>query len=332
MFRFENTDYFYLLAVLPAAIAVWYYSGYKLKQRIKAFGNDLLVRRLIKGRVPNITGLIVPLFTFFLLIIASVNPQYGLKKEKMKVEKSDIFIALDISASMNATDISPSRIEKSKRFIEQLIDARKGDQLGLIYFAGGAYLLMPLTTDYAAAELFARSATTDMAGTQGTALGEAIDMAMRSIKEKSQRALIIISDGEDHDNDAVDMAAKAAESGWNVFTIGAGTMEGGFIPIVKEGREEYKMDEEGNPVKSALNQALLMAVAEKGKGTFYLLDNDNAAVISDINKQLDKMQKRAIEVNSFTEYRSFYQYFLFVVILLILFDFFKISLRLKKTS
>lgn len=329
MFRFENADYFYLFGILPVVVAIWYYSKYQLQQRINAFGNDQLINRLRKGKVKNISGLLLLLLTLSLLILASVNPQYGLKKEKMKVEKSDIFIALDISASMNATDISPSRLEKSKRFVQQLIEARKGDQLGLIYFAGGAYLQMPLTTDYAAAELFARSATTDMAGTQGTAVGEAIDLAMRSIKEKNQRALIIISDGEDHDSDAVKMALKAADNGWNIFTVGAGTVEGGFVPVLNEGREEYKMDEEGNPIKSALNQDLLKDIAENGKGTFYLLENDAETIISDINTQLDKMQKRAVEIKSFTEYRSFYQYFLCGAVILVLINFFTISGRLK---
>ncbi len=330
MLRFEDTDYFYLLILLPAVCIIWYYSRLKLKRRINIFGKEILIKKLIRGRLTSNASFVILLLSLVLLIIAAINPQYGLKKERTIVEKSDIFIALDISASMNATDISPSRLEKSKRFIEQLIEARKGDQLGLIFFAGGAYLQMPLTTDYAAAELFARSATTDMAGTQGTVIGEAIDLAMRSIKEKNQRALIIISDGEDHNSDAVQMAEKAADNGWNIFTLGAGTAEGGFVPVVYKGREEYKMDDEGNPVKSALNQGLLKDVAEKGKGTFYMLDNDNTSIISDINAQLDKMQKRAVEIKSFTEYRSFYQYFLFGAVVLILLDFFRLMERIQK--
>jgi Ca-activated chloride channel homolog len=329
MFRFEDSSAFYFLALIPVMGLLFLWTKKRLQSRISSFGQTKLVSRLTKGVTSTTIKLVLFLIAVLFLILAAVNPQWGLKKEKVKVEKSDIFFALDISASMNAQDISPSRLEKSKKFIEQLIQERKGDQLGLIFFAGGAYLQMPLTSDYAAAQLFVRSANSDMAGTQGTAIGESIDLAMRSIKEKNQRALIILSDGEDHDEDAVNMAEKAAENGWNVFTIGVGSVEGGFVPVINDGREEYKMDEEGNPVKSVLNQSLLKEIAENGKGTYYLLGNENTDIITDLNTQLDKMQKRAVEVKSFTEYRSFYQYFLGIAIIFLLVDFFMVS-KLKK--
>lgn len=329
MFRFEDSSAFYFLALIPVMGLLFLWTKRRLQSRISSFGQIKLVSRLTKGATSTSIKIILFLFAMLFLILAAVNPQWGLKKEKVKVEKSDIFFALDISASMNAQDISPSRLEKSKRFIEQLIQDRKGDQLGLILFAGGAYLQMPLTSDYAAAQLFVRSANSEMAGTQGTAIGESIDLAMRSIKEKNQRALIILSDGEDHDEDAVNMAEKAAENGWNVFTVGVGSVEGSFVPVINEGREEYKMDEEGNPVKSVLNQNLLKEIAENGKGSYYLLGNENTDIITDLNTQLDKMQKRAVEVKSFTEYRSFYQYFLGIAIIFLLVDFFMVS-KLKK--
>jgi Ca-activated chloride channel homolog len=329
MFRIEDTSAFYLLALIPGVVLLFLWMNRKRKRDIRAFGEVKLVGRLLRGKIPSFLRMVLFTIGVLFLILAALNPQWGLKKEKVKVEKSDIFFALDISASMNAQDISPSRLEKSKRFIEQLINERKGDQLGLILFAGGAYLQMPLTSDYAAAQLFVRSASSEMAGTQGTAIGESIDLAMRSIKEKNQRALIILSDGEDHDEDAVNMAGKAADNGWNVFTIGVGSTEGSFVPVMNDGREEYKMDEEGNPVKSVLNQNLLKEIAESGQGSFYLLGNDNANIISDLNTQLDKMQKRAVEVKSFTEYRSFYQYFLGIAIIVLLVEFFLVT-KLKK--
>jgi Ca-activated chloride channel family protein len=218
MFRFEDTSAFYLLALIPGVVLLFLWMNRKRKHDIRAFGEVNLVGRLLRGKIPSFLKIVLFSIAVLFLILSALNPQWGLKKEKVKVEKSDIFFALDISASMNAQDISPSRLEKSKRFIEQLINERKGDQLGLILFAGGAYLQMPLTADYAAAQLFVRSASSEMAGTQGTAIGESIDLAMRSIKEKNQRALIILSDGEDHDEEAVNMAGKAAENGWNVFT------------------------------------------------------------------------------------------------------------------
>lgn len=329
MFRFEDTSAFYLLALIPGVVLLFLWMNRKRKRDIQVFGEVKLVGRLLRGKIPSFLKIVLFSVAVFFLILAALNPQWGLKKEKVKVEKSDIFFALDISASMNAQDISPSRLEKSKRFIEQLINERKGDQLGLILFAGGAYLQMPLTSDYAAAQLFVRSASSEMAGTQGTAIGESIDLAMRSIKEKNQRALIILSDGEDHDEEAVNMAGKAADNGWNVFTIGVGSTEGSFVPVINDGREEYKMDEEGNPVKSVLNQDLLKEIAENGKGSYYLLGNENTDIITDLNTQLDKMQKRAVEVKSFTEYRSFYQYFLGIAIIVLLVEFFLVT-KLKK--
>lgn len=322
MFRFEDTSAFYLLALIPVMVLIVIWMNRRLQIRILKFGKIDLVEKLKNGSVRTKLKVIFYLTAILFLVMSAVNPQWGIKKEKVKVEKSDVFFALDISASMNAEDVSPSRLEKSKKMIEQLISERKGDQLGLIFFAGGAYLQMPLTSDYAAAQLFVRSANTDMAGTQGTAIGEAIDLAMQSCREKNQRALVILSDGEDHDENAVDMAEKAAESGWSVFTIGVGSEEGSFIPVYNEDREEYKMDEEGNPVKSVLNQNLLKEIAEKGKGSYYLLRNENKELISAINVQLERMQKRAVEISSFTEYRSYYPYFLLMAIVLLTVEFF----------
>ena len=325
MFRFEEPSAFYLLLLIPVLGGIYLLSKKNLQKRIIQFGQPALISKLINGHFSENNVLALTIGAILCLIIAAANPQYGLKKDKVKVNKSDIFIALDISNSMNATDISPSRLEKSKRFASQLIESRKGDQLGLILFAGGAYLQMPLTLDYAAADLFARSANTDMAGSQGTAIGEAIDLAMRSAKEKNQRALIIISDGEDHDEDAIQMAEKATEAGWSVFTVGAGTPEGGYIPVINAGREEFKMDDEGNPVKTVLNKDLLQKIADAGKGQFYLLNDKTTDIISDLNTKIDQLQKHAVEVRSYSEYRSFYQYFLIAGICLLLISYFMVS-------
>jgi Ca-activated chloride channel family protein len=322
MFRLEESWAFYLLLILPALVLLGYWANQKQKNAIKSFGDAALFDRLLNDKQRGNIRFYLFLGAIFFLILALVNPQFGLKKEKVKVEKSDIVIALDISNSMNATDVSPSRLEKAKRFISQLINARKGDQIGLIFFAGGAYLQMPLTSDYAAADLFTKAANTEMAGTQGTAIGEAIQLAMKSVKEDNQRALIILSDGEDHDENALSKAKDAASKGWSIFSIGVGTDEGGFVPVIQEGREEFKTDEEGNPVKSLLNKDLLQSIATDGNGAFYMLTDGENNIINDINTQIEKLQKRAVEVKSFTEYRSFYQYFLFAAILLILFSFF----------
>ena len=324
MFRFENISDLYLIAIIPILVLIYFWSVKKLNRRKEKFGQVNLVDKLLSGSNShqNRRSFILYMIGFIFLVLALVNPQWGFKKEKVKVENSDIFIALDISSSMNATDISPTRLEKAKRFVESLIASRRGDQLGLILFAGNAYLQMPLTSDYAAASLFVKSANTDMAGTHGTAIGEAVDLAMRSIKdsEKAQRALIIITDGEDHDEEALSKVSSAVADGWNVFTVGVGTEEGGFVPVISEGREEFKTDEEGNPVTSRINVDLLKKIAAEGNGVSYLLENNND-IIDDMNVQLEKLQKRAVEIKSFSEYRSFYQYFLAVALFVFLLDF-----------
>lgn len=322
MFRLEESWAFYLLLLIPLIVAIFLWTNVKLKSAVKSFGEPQLFERLLIHKSTSQIKFYLWLGTMLLLILALVNPQFGLKREKVKVEKSDIIIALDISNSMNATDISPSRLEKAKRFISQLINERKGDQIGLIFFAGSAYLQMPLTSDYAAADLFTKSANTEMAGTQGTAIGEAINLAMNSVKEDNQRALIILSDGEDHDDEALNKASDAASKGWSIFSIGVGTEQGGFVPVNQQGREEYKTDEDGNPVKSMINIELLTSLADKGNGQFYMLSDGENNIIADINTQLERLQKRAVEVKSFTEYRSFYQYFLLLAIIFILLGFF----------
>ena len=322
MFRFENMTAMYLLLLIPLLGLVWYWAGKKRKSNIATFSNPLLFDRLQTNKTTSQVQFFWWLLAILLLIFALVNPQLGAKREKAKVENIDIMIALDISNSMNARDVSPSRLERAKKFITDLIQSRKGDQIGLIFFAGSAYLQMPLTSDYAAAEMFAKTANSNMAGTQGTAIGEAIDLAMRSVKEVNQRALIIISDGEDHDEDALNLAAKAKDADWTVLTVAVGTEEGGMVPSVVDGQETYKTDEDGNPVRSIVNQKLLEQIADEGNGKFYVLNMDENKIVDDMQVQLEKIQKRAVEIKSYTEFRSFYQYFLFGGIIILVFWFF----------
>ena len=322
MFRFENMTAMYLLLLIPLLGLVWYWAGKKRKSNIATFSNPLLFDRLQTNKTTSHVRFYWWLLAILLLIFALVNPQLGAKKEKAKVENIDIMIALDISNSMNARDVSPSRLERAKKFITDLIQSRKGDQIGLIFFAGSAYLQMPLTSDYAAAEMFAKTANSNMAGTQGTAIGEAIDLAMRSVKEVNQRALIIISDGEDHDEDALNLAAKAKDADWTLLTVAVGTEEGGMVPAVVDGQETYKTDEDGNPVRSIVNQKLLEQIADEGNGKFYVLNMDENKIVDDMQVQLEKIQKRAVEIKSYTEFRSFYQYFLFGGIFILVFWFF----------
>lgn len=323
MFRFEDISFLYWLGLVPVLFVLMYLVYLWRGKRIAQIGDESLVKRLMPDAsvsrlwVKNVSVLL----GLFFLFVAAANPQWGTKKEKMKVESADIFIAFDISQSMMAQDISPSRLERAKRFTEKLIRKLKGDRIGLIYFAGDAYLQMPLTTDYAAAELFVKSANPNLAGTQGTAIDEAIDLAMKAYEEdvRHQRALIIITDGEDHEGKANAKAIEGANDGLVIYTIGVGTENGTYVPYLNRGVSEYKKDEDGNPVVSKLNVSNLQDIARSGGGEFYLV-NQGEDAISDLKTRLDRLQKREVEQKSFSEYNSYFQWFLGIAFLLFLLD------------
>lgn len=324
MFRFENPYYLYALAVLPV-LALLYFLFLKWKKRARSrLGDTSLVAALMpetsKYRPTLKFGLL--LVALALLFIGWANPQWGSKKEDVKRKSVDVMIALDISTSMFAQDIPPNRLERAKRFTEGLIEALKGERIGLILFAGSAYLQMPVTTDYAAAKLFVRSANPDLAGSQGTVIGDAIALARKSFEgdEGSHKALIVITDGEDHDGKALEQAAAARDDGIFLFTVGVGTPEGGFIPISIRGREDFKRDDTGQTVRSQLNEKMLEELAQKGDGTYFHIA-DGEAVAKSLKDRIEQMEKRELEVRSFTEYNSYFQYFLGAGLLLIIIEF-----------
>jgi Ca-activated chloride channel family protein len=327
--------YFLFLAIIPLLILLYYASANRRKSLVKKLGDTNLIQGLIKNYSKSRIKLkqIFLLLTILFLTIALVNPQWGTKKEKIKTDSADIYIALDISNSMRAADISPSRLERGKRFSQKLIDELKGNRVGLVFFAGSAYLQMPLTNDIAAAKVMVKAANTNLAGTQGTAIGDAIDLALKANPEDvpHPKAIVIISDGENHDSDAIKAAESAAKAGAVIYTVGVGTEAGAFIPIVNRGREEYKKDSNGNPVKTGINIAMLQDVARNGNGEFFLINDGEKAIASLLN-QLQKLQKRNIEQKSFTAYSSYLQYFLFIGIVFFIFEMLlsEIPKRLRK--
>lgn len=323
MFRFEEISFLFYLVAIPCILGAMYLLYLWRKKRIAKIGNPQLVSKLMpeasSKRIWLKNSLV--LLGLAMVLVAASNPQWGTKKEKVKVESADIFIAFDISQSMMAQDISPSRLERAKRFTEKLIQNLKGDRVGLIYFAGDAYLQMPLTNDYAAAELFVKSANPNLAGTQGTAIDEAIDLAMRAYEEdvQHQRALIIISDGEDHDESAIAKAQEGADAGLVIYTVGVGTETGSYVPYKNRGRSEFKKDDEGAPVMSRLNIPNLQEIARSGGGEFYLV-NQGLDAVKDLKDRLNRLQKREVEQKSFSEYNSYFQWFLGIGILLLLLE------------
>jgi len=324
MFQFENIEYLYLIITIPVLMLLYYFFRIWIKRESARLSDDKLFKRLS----PNYSvvrknlkfGLL--LLSILFLCIAWANPQWGSRKEKVKAKSSDVFIALDISQSMMAEDISPNRLERSKRLAQNVIRSLRGNRIGLIYFAGSAYLQMPLSSDYSAAEIFIQSANTNQAGTQGTAIADAINLALRAFEEDVdyQRALIIITDGENHDSDAMEAARQAKERGLAIFTIGVGTEEGGFVPFVDRGRESYKRDQSGNPIKSILNVQLLKELADNSNGEYFLIQEGNQ-IINDIKAEVEKIEKQEMEQRSFSEYESYFQYFLALGILLLIIEY-----------
>jgi Ca-activated chloride channel family protein len=324
MFRFEHPGYLYALGLLPV-LALLFFLYWRWRRRaIERFGERSLIEALMpeasKWKQHFKFGLLLLAITF--LIVGWANPQWGTKREKTTRKSVDVFVALDISNSMLAEDVPPNRLERAKKFAEELVEEIKGERVGLIYFAGNAYLQMPVTTDYAAAEIFLRSANTDQAGTQGTAIGAAIEMALESYDADNQRhkALVIITDGEDHDGEAMTQAATAAEQNVLLFTVGVGSPEGGFIPFNYGGRSDYKRDASGQPVRTRMNESMLKEIAAKGKGAYFPIAS-SLGVAEALRQNIDKMEKREFEVRGFESYNSYYQYFIGIAILLLVFEF-----------
>jgi len=333
MFQFENIEGMYLLAGVPLVLCLLFLSLYLKEKKLKELMNTAMFSRLIPEWSKLYEWLKILFFCLSLafLSVAWANPQWGTKRQKVKAKSSDVIIALDISQSMMAEDISPNRLERAKRMAADLIRALRGNRIGLIYFAGSAYLQMPLSNDFAAAELFIKSANTKQAGTQGTAIADAIDLGVSAFNEgeKSQKAMIIISDGENHDLEAIESARNAKENGTFIYTIGVGTESGDVVPIMNRGRKEYKVDKSGVPVKSRLNINLMQDIANAGDGETYLL-NEGDELIKDIKSELQKLEKKEVEQRSFSDFESYFQYFLFFGILFLVIEFLLGNRRKKK--
>lgn len=319
MFRFEVSNILWLLCLIPIGfLIVWLTLKWK-RSAIEKAGDYKVFSRLFPNWAQSkewIKSSMI-LLGFAFLFISWANPQWGSRKQKVKAKSSDVILALDISQSMLADDISPNRMERSKQFLKELIKKLRGERIGLIYFAGGAYLQMPLTNDYGSAMDLISAANPRQAGTQGTVIADAIELA-QSIFGKdnpTQKAIVLISDGENHESEAITAAAEARENGTFVFTLGIGTEEGAMVPYVANGRTYYKQDKSGAPVKSSLNVTLLKEIANAGGGKFYMIDQTLSALKA-LDNDIEKIEKQEVEQRSFTDYNSFFQYFLFIGILL----------------
>jgi Ca-activated chloride channel homolog len=332
MTKFENIQYLYaLLGLIPLTLLfVWYH--FWRKRAYQKLGELNLIEQLApeRSKRKHIIKFVLLFIAFVFLIIGIANPQIGTKYEKVKRSGVDVMIALDVSKSMLAEDIKPNRLERSKQFISRLIDKLQNDRIGLIVFAGNAYLQMPITIDYSAAKLFLRNINTDMVPTQGTAITEAIQLSVKSFNqdEKKHKVLIIISDGEDHQGDAVAAAEEASKEGIVVHALCVGSPKGAPIPSYRNGvQADYKRDESGNIVLSKLNETALQQIAVKGDGKYFRLASGTQEIDAVI-AEISAMEKKDFEERVFTDYENQFQYFLAVALLFITLEFF---LSEKKT-
>jgi Ca-activated chloride channel homolog len=324
MFRFEHPHYLFFLLLIPITTVFFVYTRLARKRALLRFGDPSLTARLM----PNVSNLKHPLkfgilmLAVAMLIIAWANPQLGTRKEKVSHKSSDVILALDISNSMLSDDVKPSRLDRAKAFSMDLVNGLRGERIGNIVFAGNAYLNMPLTTDYAAAAMFINSSNPEQAPTQGTALGEAIDVAEKAFGETNlqHKVLIIVSDGEDHDNNAIKRAKKAGENGLLIFTIGVGSKEGGLIPIVFNGQPDFKRDGQGQPIKTTLNEDMMKQLAAAGNGDYFNISN-TTGIIDALKTRIEKVEKKEFEQRLFNEYESYYQYFVLIALLILIFEF-----------
>lgn len=327
MFRFENPQYLWLLLGILIFVAIFIYNQIIRKKLLNKFATENLHKILLNeySSAKPYVKFILWMVVYSSLVIALANPQIGSKVEKVKREGIEIIFVLDVSNSMLSNDIQPSRLERAKSLLNKLIDGLVSDKIGLVVFAGDAFLQMPLTTDYSAAKLMISAANTDMITMQGTAIGQALDLAIESFSKdkKTSKVILLITDGENHEDDAIEAAKKAAKEGIQIYTLGMGTPNGGPIPI---GNNSFLKDIDGNVVITRLSAELLTEIAEIGKGKF-IYGSSKFSELEQFLKEVAKLDKKEMEDLIYTEFDSKYYIFLWIAFISILLDFFVLDKR-----
>ena len=319
MFRFEEPSYLYLLLLLPLLAALFLYSNYRRKRAIKKFGDPDLMAQLMpdasKYRPDVKFWILFVAIGLFAVLLA--RPQFGSRLETVKRQGIEVIIALDISNSMLAEDIQPSRLQKAKRLVSQLVDKMENDKVGMIVFAGDAFTQLPITSDYISAKMFLETIDPSLISKQGTALGAAINLSTRSFtpQEGVGRTVILITDGENHEDGALKAAKSAVEKGIQINVLGVGMPEGAPIPI--PGSNDYRRDREGNVVVTKLNEQMCQEIAQVGQGIYVRVDNTNAAQNA-ITKEINKLAKADVETQVYTEFNEQFQAIAWIILILLL--------------
>jgi len=322
MFRFANPDFLYLLFILPFLVGFYVYSVTSKKRALKKYGNPQLLSELM----PEVSykrqhlkfWILFASITLVIFIIA--GPQFGSKLETVKREGVEIMVCLDVSNSMLAEDVAPNRLAKAKQMLSRLTDGFSNDKLGLIVFAGDAFTQLPITSDYISAKMFLSSIDPSMVSTQGTAIGAAINLAMRSFtpNETADKTIILITDGENHEDDAIGAAKKAAEKGVRVNIVGMGQPQGSPIPIGSG--NNFMKDKEGNVVITKLNEQMCQEIAAAGDGMYVRADNTNAALKA-LQSEIEKMNKSELDSKVYSEFNEQFQILAWIALFLLIAEF-----------
>ena len=324
MFRFANIEMLWWLLTIPVFVVVYIIATRRKRRQLIEFGDPELMVQLMpdasKSRPIVKFSLIMVALT--LLIIATARPQYGQQEKTVKRQGIEVMVALDISNSMLAEDVVPNRLDRAKQMLSKMIDNMVDDKVGLVVFAGEAFTQLPITCDYVSAKMFLNTISPNLIPTQGTAIGAALQTAITSFGAQDSevgRAIILITDGENHEDDAVAAAKKAQELGIQVFVVGIGKPEGS--PIPKPGTNDYFKDRAGQVVVSRLNEEMCQEIAAAGKGVYVRCDNTNTAMRA-MQQELDRIATSEIETTVYADYNEQYQSFVLIALLLLVIDFF----------
>ena len=321
MFRFESPIYLYLLVLIPLLALIRYLSYRNQKKRLRKFGEP----SLLKALMPDVSRF-RPSVKFWilqgalaLLIVMLARPQMGTKINHEKRVGIETIIAMDISNSMRAEDIVPSRLDRSKMMVENLVDHFTNDKIGLIVFAGDAFVQLPITSDYVSAKMFLSSIDPSMMASQGTDIARAIEMASHSFTQEEGigKAIVVITDGEDHEGGAVEAAEAAKKNGMRVYVLGVGSTQGAPIPV--PGTGNYMQDNTGNTVMSALNEDMCKQVAQAGGGAYIHVENNSAAQ-EQLDNELDKLAKKETSTAVYSEFDEQFQAFGVLALLLLILE------------
>jgi Ca-activated chloride channel family protein len=337
MLRFANTYFLWALLLVPLLIIVFLVVRAWKKKALASFGDKEVIKRIIPEVSFSRPTLKFVLFiiAYTLLVVALADPQIGGQTEDVKRKGADIIILLDVSNSMLSQDFPPNRLENAKRALSQLIDNLHDDRIGIIVFAGEAYVQLPVTTDYSAAKLFLNTINTGMVPVQGTAIGAAIDMGMKSFdfKDGTNKAMILMTDGENHEDDAVTAAENAHDKGVVIHVVGFGSPQGSPIPIYDDSGKQtgFHLDSAGHTVISKLNEDMCKEIAIAGNGIYIRASNANSG-LGVVMGQVSKMQSKNYDSKTYKDFEDRFQFFLVIALLLLAVEFFisnRKSLRLS---